>query len=114
MINQMQFFGKIKFSSILACIENCQNIVTSGRKWQPRNPKFACFPMEGLFGVVCPFQQMTTNFVLVCPNVQLSWHRRNHLFDHSILNTGMRMIFNKKAGNLVKKAQNIMKRKENA
>ena len=26
---------------------------------------------------------------------------------------GMRMTFNKKAGNLVKKAQNIMKRKKN-
>ena len=48
----MQFFGKIKFGSILVCIENCQNIVTSGRKRRSRNPKFVCFPMEGLFGVV--------------------------------------------------------------
>ena len=52
MSNQMHFFGKIKFDSIQVCIENCQNIVTSGRKRSSRNPKFVCFPMEGLFGVV--------------------------------------------------------------
>ena len=31
-----------------------------------------------------------------------------------VMQTGMRTTFNKKAGNLVKKAQNIAKRKENA
>ena len=50
----MQFFRKIKVGSMLVCIENFQNIVTSGRKWRSRNPKFACFPMESLFGVVRP------------------------------------------------------------
>ena len=45
--------GKIKFGSILGCIDNCQNIVTSGRKWRSENPKFVCFPMEGLFSAVC-------------------------------------------------------------
>ena len=54
MFNQMQYFENIKFGSILVCIENCQNFVTSGRKWRSRNPEFACFPMEGLFGVVRP------------------------------------------------------------
>ena len=54
MFNQMQFFRKIKFGSIPVCIENCQNIVTSGRKWWWRNPKFVRFPMEGLYGVVRP------------------------------------------------------------
>ena len=33
MFKQMQFFRKIKFSSIPVCIEICQNIVTSGRKF---------------------------------------------------------------------------------
>ena len=54
MLKQMQFFRKIKFGSIPVCIENCQNIVTSGRKWRSRSPEFAYFPMEGLFGVVRP------------------------------------------------------------
>ena len=42
MFNQMRFFKKIKFGSIPVSIENCQNIVTSGRKWRSRNTKFAC------------------------------------------------------------------------
>ena len=54
MFKQMQFFRKIKFGSIPVCIENCQNIVSSGRKWRSQNPEFACFPMKGLFGVVRP------------------------------------------------------------
>ena len=54
----MQFFRKIKFNSILGCIENGQNIVTSGRKWRSRNLKFACFPIEGLFGTVHPVGQI--------------------------------------------------------
>ena len=53
MLKQMQFFRKIKFGSIPVCIENCQNIVT-GREWRSRNPEFAYFPIEGLFGVVRP------------------------------------------------------------
>ena len=51
----MQFFGKIKSGSTQVCIKNCQNIVTCGTKWRSRNPKFVCFPMEGLFGVVRPY-----------------------------------------------------------
>ena len=49
MFKHMQCFRKIKYGSIPVCNENCQNIVTSGRKWQSRNPKFACFPMEGFW-----------------------------------------------------------------
>ena len=50
MFNQMQFFRKIKFGSILLSIESFQNIVISGRKWRSRNPEF----VESLFGVVRP------------------------------------------------------------
>ena len=36
------------------------------------------------------------------------------MLKNSKIRAGMRITFNKKAGNLVKKVQNIMKRKENA
>ena len=54
MFNQMQFYRKIKFGSILLCIESFQNIVISGRKWRLPNPKFVYIPMKSLFGTVRP------------------------------------------------------------
>ena len=70
MFKQMQFFRKIKFSSILVCIESSQNIVTSGRKWRSRNPEFTYIPMESLFGVMRP---PVRYMCLLCSNLKLRY-----------------------------------------
>ena len=54
MLNQIHYFRKIIFESVLVCIKNFPNTATQGTKWQSWDLHviFTCFPMESYL-VVC-------------------------------------------------------------